>query len=70
MPSIATRPPLGLALDAVAHRVLHQRLQREHGQHGLQHLGVDLHAHLQPLAEARLLEPQVLLDVAQLVGHA
>ena len=51
------------------HRVLHQRLEREHRHDRLQHLGVDLHAHAQPLAEARLLEPQVLLHVAQLVGH-
>ena len=59
---------LGLALHPVADRVLHQRLQREHRQHRLQHLGVDLDAHRQPLAEPRLLEPQVLLHVAQLVG--
>ena len=64
------QPALGLALDPMAHRVLHQRLEREHRQHGLQHLGVDLHAHRQPVPEARLLEPQVLLHVAQLVGDA
>ena len=63
------RAALGAGLDAVAHGVLDQRLQRQHGHDRLQHLRVDLHAHAQPLAEARLLEPQVLLDVAQLVGE-
>jgi hypothetical protein len=62
------QPACRLAFNPVAHRVLDQRLQREHRQHRLEHLGVDLHTHLQALAEARLLEPQVLLDIAQLVG--
>ena len=63
------QPALGARLDPVAHGVLHQRLQRQHRHDRLQHLRVDLHPHAQPLAEARLLEPQVLLDVLELVGQ-
>ena len=53
----------------MAHGVLHQRLHREHGHDRGQHLGRDAHPHVEPVAEARLLEPQVLLDVVQLVGQ-
>ena len=62
-------PALGPRLDAVADGVLDERLQRQHRHDRVQHLGVDLDAHAQPLAEARLLEPQVLLHVLQLVGE-
>ena len=57
-------PPAAAPLDAVAHRVLHQRLERQHGDDGLEHLGGHLDAHLEPIAEAGALEPQVLLHVA------
>jgi hypothetical protein len=63
----AARP--GGGLDAVAHRVLDERLQREHRHDRGQHLGRDVDAHLEAVAEARPFEPQVLLDVVQLVGQ-
>ena len=53
----------------MAHRVLDQRLQRQHRHDGLKHLGRDLEPHVEPIAEARTLEAQVLLDVVQLVGE-
>ena len=41
----------------------------EHRYDRRQHLGVDLQPHLQAVAEACALEPQVFLDVAELVGE-
>ena len=66
--STPARPP---ARDSTPWRTAFstERLERQHGHDRVQHLRVDLHAHAQPLAEARLLEPQVLLDVLQLVGQ-
>ena len=62
-------PPLATAFDPVSDRVLDERLQREHGNDSLQHLGRHLKANLQEVAEAGALEPKVLLDVVELIGE-
>ena len=56
-------------LEAVADGVLDQRLQREHRHDVWRTSGAISHAHLEAVAEARLLEAQVLLDVLELVGE-
>ena len=61
--------PVAAALDAVADRVLDQRLQRQHRHDDLQHLGRDLDPHRELVAEAGALEPQVPLHVVELVGE-
>ena len=68
-PRISTGPPPGR--DSTPWRTAFSTsgCSDSTGTTAVQHLGVDLHAHLQPVAEARLLEPQVLLDVVQLVGQ-
>jgi hypothetical protein len=44
-------PATPAALHTVADRVLHQRLERQHREHGGQDLGRDLEAHLEAIAE-------------------
>src|SRR5579875_1616936 len=63
----AYAPRPHLAAGAVAHGVLHQRLEHQHRHDGGQHLGIDAVHHAQPVAEARLLEGKVLVDVLQLL---
>ena len=58
-----------LGREAVAHGVLDERLHREVGHGDRQHLGRDEQGDLEPLAEAGLLEHEVALDVAQLLGQ-
>jgi hypothetical protein len=60
-------PPLGLLPRPVPHGVLHERLEREERQHHRQHLGRDLQLDVEPVAEAGLLQPDVALDVGELV---
>ena len=57
------------ALEAVAHGVLDQRLHAQERHRDRQHLGRHAERHLQPVAEAGLLEQQVALDRAQLLGE-
>ena len=57
-----------LRLEAVPHRVLDERLDREERHDGRQHLGRDLQRHLQPVAEPCALEAQVAVDRAELLG--
>ena len=61
--------PSAAALDAVADRVLDQRLQREDGDDRLRAPRVDVHANVEPVTEPGPLEPQILLDVLELVGE-
>ena len=53
----------------VPHRVLHERLDREVGQLDGEDLGGDLQGDAQTVAEPCLLEHEVALHVAQLVGE-
>ena len=61
------RAAVGLARQPVPHGVLDQRLQGQERQHHRQHLGRDLELDVQPVAEAGLLQPDVALDVGELV---
>ena len=58
-----------LALEPVPDGVLHQRLDAQEGHRDRQHLGRDQQRDLQPVAEPGLLEHEVALDVAQLLGQ-
>ena len=55
--------------EPVAHGVLDEGLHREVGQRHRQHLGRDEQRDLEPVAEPGLLEHEVALDVAQLLGE-
>ena len=63
------RARAGLALEAVPDGVLDQRLDAQERHRHRQHLGRDLHGHLQPVAEPGPLQQQVAVDRAQLLGQ-
>ena len=62
-------PTSASAVEAVPHRVLDERLHDEERHRDRQHLGRDPQRDPQPVAEAGLLEHEVALGVAQLVGQ-
>src|SRR5208337_2992215 len=55
--------------DAVANGVLHQRLQEQVRHQRRQSAGLNIHLHLQPVVEARLLNVNVLLQEGQLAAE-
>ena len=68
-PSIATRPRPGAPLDPVSHGVLDQRLHRHRRDDRAARLGRDVDRDVQAVAEPRLLEAQVALDVVELLAE-
>ena len=62
----AHRAAAALGREAVHDRVLDQRLHREHRHQREPRARIDVERDVQPLAEARVLEAQVLLDVLEL----
>ena len=63
------RAAAAAALEAVLHGVLDERLQAQVRHGDGQHLRRHAEHHLQPVAEARLLEQQVAVDRPQLLGQ-
>ena len=63
------RAALGASLEPVLDGVLDERLEGQEGNLDRQHLGCDAQHDAQPLAVPGLLEQQVLLDRAELVGE-
>jgi len=47
--------------DAVADRILHQRLDEKAGYKGIFHIWIDSHLNLQRIAEANLLDGEIMV---------
>src|SRR6185369_3106440 len=63
--------PTRLQGDSVSHRILHQRLQQQVGDQGIQRLRCDVELDGQPVLEPRLLDFQIVLYELKLLleGH-